>query len=61
LYLYEERKGNLALVRPDTKDLDIISSFQVKDGEGPHWAHPSIYNGMLLIRHGSVLLIYDIK
>lgn len=61
LYLYEERKGNVALVTPDTKDLKIISSFQVKDGEGPHWAHPSIYNGMLLIRHGSVLLVYDIK
>ncbi|MFC2114934.1 hypothetical protein ACFLTU_00565 [Bacteroidota bacterium] len=61
LYLYEEKSGNVALVSPDTQDLNIISSFQVQDGEGPHWAHPSIYNGMLLIRHGSVLLVYDIK
>ena len=61
LYLYEERSGNLALVSPDTKDLKIISSFKIKDGEGPHWAHPSIYNGLLLIRHGNVLLVYDIK
>ncbi len=61
LYLYEERKGNLALVNPDTEDLDIISSFRVTAGEGSHWAHPSIYNGMLFIRHGSVLLVYDIR
>ena len=61
LYLYEERRGNLALVNPDTEGLDIISSFQATAGKGPHWAHPSIYNGMLLIRHGSVLLVYDIR
>ncbi|HZL09471.1 MAG TPA: PQQ-binding-like beta-propeller repeat protein [Prolixibacteraceae bacterium] len=60
LYFYEEKRGNVALVKPDTSELKIISTFQVKGGEGPHWAHPSIYNKMLLIRHGSVLLVYDI-
>ena len=61
LYLYEERHGNVALVRPDTEDLEIISTFQVSGGEGPHWAHPSIYNGMLFIRHGGTLMVYDLK
>jgi len=60
LYFYEEKGGHVALVNPDTADLNLISTFQVKGGEGPHWAHPSIYNKMLLIRHGSVLLVYDI-
>ncbi|HZK95404.1 MAG TPA: PQQ-binding-like beta-propeller repeat protein [Prolixibacteraceae bacterium] len=60
IYFYEEKGGNVALVKPDTSDLKIISTFKVKDGEGPHWAHPSIYNKMLLIRHESVLLVYDI-
>ena len=60
LYFYEEKGGNVALVKPDSNSLKIISTFQVKGGEGPHWAHPSIYNKMLLIRHGSVLLVYDI-
>jgi outer membrane protein assembly factor BamB len=60
LYFYEEKGGNVALVKPDSNELKIISTFQVKGGEGPHWAHPSIYNKMLLIRHGSVLLVYDI-
>lgn len=61
IYLYEEKGGNLALVKPNTTDLEIISTFQVKDGKGPHWAHPSIYNGVLLIRHGDVLMVYDIR
>jgi outer membrane protein assembly factor BamB len=61
LYLYEEKGGNVALVQPDTEDLKVISTFQVNDGQGPHWAHPSIYQGKLFIRHGSVLMVYDLK
>lgn len=60
LYFYEEKGGNVALVKPEPNNLKLISTFQVKGGEGPHWAHPSIFNKMLLIRHGSVLLGYDI-
>ena len=61
LYFYEEKGGHVALVKPDTTDLKIVSTFQIKDGEGPHWAHPSIYKDMLFIRHGSVLMVYDLK
>ena len=61
LYCYEERSGNIALVKPDTGDFKIISTFKVKDGDGPHWAHPAIYNQKLFLRHGNVLLVYDIK
>ncbi len=61
LYLYEERAGNIALVKPGTQKFEITGAFQMKDGEGAHWAHPSIYNGLLLIRHGNILNIYDIK
>lgn len=60
LYLYEERTGHVALVEPGREDLNIISEFRVNEGTGPHWSHPSIYNGMLLIRHGDVLMVYDI-
>jgi hypothetical protein len=61
LYLYEERTGNIALAEPDREDLKIVSTFRVTEGRGPHWSHPAIYNGMLLIRHGNVLLGYDIS
>lgn len=61
LYIYEEKSGNIALVEPSPDKLKIISTFKVTGGEGPHWAHPAIYNGKLLIRHGNALMVYDIK
>jgi outer membrane protein assembly factor BamB len=61
LYCMEERRGNIALVKPDPKKFDVISTFQVKEGKGPYWARPSIYYGKLLVRHGDVLIGYNIK
>jgi len=61
LYCYEERGGNLALVRPTPKKFDIISSFKITDGTGPHWAHPYLADKKLLIRHGEVLMVFDIS
>ena len=61
LYLYEERTGHVALVEPDTLDLKIAGTFRVTEGRGPHWGHPAIYDGMLFIRHGEVLMVYDIN
>jgi outer membrane protein assembly factor BamB len=61
LYCYEEKGGNVALVQPDPSDFKIISTFKVEGGEGPFWAHPAIYDGMLYLRHGNMLLIYNIK
>jgi len=61
LYLYEEKNGNVALVRPNSEKLDIISSFQVTKGEGPYWAHPVIDKGRLFLRHGDYLAVYSIK
>ena len=61
LYCYEERRGNIALVKADPKEFKVTSTFQVKEGKGPHWARPSIYFGKLLVRHGDVLIAYNIK
>jgi hypothetical protein len=61
LYFMEEKRGNMALVKADPKEFKIISTFKIKEGKGPFWARPSIYNGMLLIRHGDFLISYDIK
>ncbi len=61
LYCYDEKRGNMALVKADPKEFKVISSFKVKEGSGPHWARPSIYNGMLLVRHGDVLMSYKVK
>lgn len=61
LYFFEEKSGHVALVRPDASKLDIVSEFQVTKGEGPFWAHPVISKGKLYIRHGDVLMVYQIK
>ncbi len=60
LYCYNE-KGNVGLVKPDPKGFEVISQFKITKGGGPHWAHPFIADGKLLIRHGDVLMVYDIK
>lgn len=61
LYLYEEKSGYVGLVKADPEKFEVISSFKVTEGEGQHWAHPAIFDGNLYIRHGDVLLIYNIK
>jgi outer membrane protein assembly factor BamB len=61
LYIMDEKTGNVGLVRPDPTKFDLVSSFRIDKGSGPYWAHPAIYDGKLLIRHGEVLLVYNIK
>ena len=61
LYIIDEKSGNVGLVKPDPTKFDLVSSFKLDKGTGPFWAHPSIFNGRLLIRHGDVLMGYGIK
>jgi outer membrane protein assembly factor BamB len=61
LYIYEEKMGNLALVRPNSEKLDIISSFRVTKGDGPYWSHPVIGKGRLFVRHGDYMAVYSLK
>jgi len=60
LYAYNER-GSVGLVKPDPNGFDVVSQFRITKGAGPHWAHPFIADGKLLMRHGEVLFVYDIK
>ena len=60
IILYEERSGYIALVTPSPDEFKLVSSFQHMEGSGPHWAHPSIYEGTLYIRHGKTLTAYRI-
>lgn len=59
-YCYSER-GEVALVKATPDSFDVISKFRVLMGNGPHWAHPVIYRGRLYIRHGTALMVYDIR
>ncbi len=61
LYCYDEKGGNLGLVKVDPTKFEVTSSFEVTQGSGPHWSQPVIKNGVLYIRHGAALLAYDVK
>jgi len=60
LYCYEEKRGNMALVKADPEAFEVISTFKVSEGAGPHWARPTIFNQMLLVRRGEVLVAYKL-
>ena len=62
LYIYDEKKGNVGLVKVNPGKFDLVSSFKVDKGNsGPFWAHPVIHNGILYVRHGDKLMAYRIK
>lgn len=60
LYCYSKR-GEFALMSADRNSFSLISRFRVTMGDGPHFSHPVIYMGRLYIRHGSALMVYDVK
>ena len=61
LYAYEEKTGTVGLIKTNPEKWEVISSFKVNAGAGPHWAHPFISNGKLFLRHGDVLMVYNIS
>ena len=54
-------KGRVGLLKPEPDDFRVISSFRITKGKGPHWAHPSITDGKMYLRHGRYLWAYDIS
>ena len=61
LYCYDEKRGNVALVKADPEKFEPVSTFKVPYGKGPHWSHPVIKDGVLYIRHGGAIMAYNIK
>jgi len=61
LYIYDEKKGNVGLVKANPQKFELASSFKVTQGKGPHWAHPVINKGVLYVRHGEFVMAYEIK
>lgn len=60
LYIYGE-DGTMRLAKPSLEAFKPVSQFTVSEGTNQHWAHPTIVNGRLYIRHGDTLMAYDIK
>jgi outer membrane protein assembly factor BamB len=60
LYCYGEN-GDVGLVKPNPAKFEVLSSFKINEGSGPHWAHLVIANGRLYVRHGEALMVYYIS
>jgi outer membrane protein assembly factor BamB len=60
LYVYGQ-DGKMYLVKPNSAAFEPVSQFVISEGTNEHWAHPTIANGRLYVRHGDALLAYDIK
>jgi len=61
LYCYDEKSGNLGLIKATPEKFEPTSSFRIKSGKGPYWSHPVIKDGILYVRHGNALMAYLIK
>lgn len=53
--------GKVYLFKMNENNIELVSSFRITAGSGPRIAHMSISNGLLFIRHGKVLMAYDLK
>lgn len=60
LYYYSSR-GNMVLLSYHNGKMNQVSSFKITKGDNQHFSHPVINKGILYIRHGDVLMAYDIR
>ncbi len=60
LYGYTEA-GEVLLVDPNPESFEVVGSFEIVKGDGQHWSHPVVSDNVLYIRHGAVLMAYDVK
>jgi outer membrane protein assembly factor BamB len=61
LFIYEEKRGNVGLLKPNPERFELSGSFRITEGEGPHWAHPTIFERELILRHGDYMFVYDVR
>ncbi|MBV5312674.1 MAG: PQQ-like beta-propeller repeat protein [Prolixibacteraceae bacterium] len=60
LFCYTDN-GYVNLIKGIGTKLEVVSKFKITKGEKEHFAHPVIANGVLYIRHGNVLMAYQVK
>lgn len=54
-------KGELFMADANPSAFKVISKTKVTLGSEQHWAHPVVNNGILYVRHGNVLIAYEIS
>ena len=53
--------GTVRLVKATPQGYQLRGQFRIPKGDGEYWSHSAIANGRLYLRHGDVLLAYDIR
>jgi hypothetical protein len=61
LYCGDEDDFRLGLARATPDGFEPVSVIEAIPGKDKFWAHPSIADGRLYLRHGEFLLAYDIR
>ena len=59
--IYRYDRGEVLLIEASPKGLKIKGRFEAPVDEGPAWPHPVIHQGKLYLRHGNLLLCYDVR
>ena len=62
--IFRAESGEVSLIEASPERYNLISSFKPDDGSKgsePHWSHPVVSHGLLLIRQHDVLLAYDLR
>lgn len=59
LYYYTFR-GDMNLVSYEEGKMEEISSFRITRGSKEHFSHPVIHKGVLYLRHGGVLMAFNL-
>ena len=58
--LYRWDRGMVALVEATPEEFRVKARFKPILGMGPAWTHPVVHNRRLYLRHGDLLLCYDL-
>ncbi len=59
--LFRNDRGLVALVEATPEAVRLKGTFQPVTGSGPAWARPVIVDGRLYLRHGDLLVCYDVS
>ena len=61
LLYYYNQKGEVRLINPGQGKMTQEGFFKITAGTKEHFSHPVIHKGVLFIRHGNALMVYDIQ
>jgi outer membrane protein assembly factor BamB len=59
--IFRYDRGDVLLVEATPKEFRVKGRFLPPTGKGPAWPHPVIHQGRLFLRHGDLLLCYDLR